>query len=814
MNRASVVILGIAGTLVVSAIAAFLFFRHLVVRSYPETSGALPAPGLASPVEVHRDQFGVPHLFAENDGDLRFAAGYVHAQDRLWQMDLVRRAGEGRLSELFGAKTVAMDRMFRTIGIGRIAGAIEERLSPESKQALEAYAAGVNACIAARRGSYPAEFDLLGYEPEPWTVRHSLVVARLIAWELALAWWTDLTYAGIAARVPAGMLEEILPGYPDSVRVTVPSGGRQARADAAVAAPVEAAEFMEGAIAYREMFGGGPVGGGSNAWAVNAARSENGYPLLANDPHLAMPQPSRWYLMHLSSGGNDVSGVTIPGLPVVVIGHNRSVAWGFTNAMLDDADFYVEKPDTARPGHYLHGGKPVAFGSRTETISVRDADSLEFVVRTTLHGPVVNDAHPATSGDSGWRAPAPLAMRWTGAEPSDELRGFLAMNRARDAAEFERGLADLTVPGQAVVYADTSGTIAYWTTGRVPVRPRSADPMLPLPGWTGDAEWLGFLPFRDLPRLSNPADGMIACANQRISDDPRYFSALWEPPSRIQRIREMLLAAPQFTADDFKRMQQDVVSPHARELSGLLMRTAAAGPQADTVANAALDYLRNWDFRFAAGDVATTIFNEFYVRLLRNIYLDEMGPGLFRNFQEFGAIPNRVTAGLLASDSSLWFDDTATPGRESRDDIVLKSFSEALDSLRASMGPVMKEWRWGRVHEVTFRHPFGAREPLDRVFDVGPFETSGGGTTVNKTEYRTSDPYGVRVGPSMRQVIDLGRPLEGYFVLTGGQSGQAFHEHYSDQAPLWLNGGYIRMTMDPAEVRSSSWDRLVLEPAR
>jgi penicillin amidase len=277
------------------------------------------------------------------------------------------------------------------------------------------------------------------------------------------------------------MLREIIPGYPDSVRVAVPSAGRHA-------ALGDVSTMIDGALAWRGMFGGGQIGGGSNAWAVNGNRTDNSRPLLANDPHLSVPQPSRWYLAHLSSGGNDVSGVTVPGVPAVVIGHNRSVAWGLTNAMLDDADFYIEKDDTARPGNYILAGKSVPYARMTGTIRVRDADSVELVVLSTVHGPVVNNAHPVTADDSAWRAPWPLTMRWTGAGVSDEIGAFLELNRARDAAEFERGLSRLAVPGQCVVYADTSGRIAYWTAGVVPVRPKGVNPMLPAQGWTGSAE--------------------------------------------------------------------------------------------------------------------------------------------------------------------------------------------------------------------------------------------------------------------------------------------------------------------------------------
>jgi penicillin amidase len=790
LTRPSIVVLGITGTLLAGLIVGLFFFRHLLVKSFPLTGGTVTVAGLGAPVDVYRDGYGIPHIKAANTADLMYAAGYVHAQDRLWQMDLLRRAGEGRLSELFGERTLPLDMMFRMLNLPAVADSMEAHLHAESREALRSYADGVNAFIASHRGSYPAEFDMLDYAPRRWEVRHSLIVTRLIAWELALGWWTDLAYGAISERVSVAKLNELFPGWPDSVRVAVPSG-QQPRA-AANRTPFSS--LLDAAVEYRGEFGIGFPSGGSNAWAVNASRSESGYPVLANDPHLGMPQPSRWYLMHLSAPGLNVSGVTVPGLPVVVIGHNDAVAWGFTNAMLDDVDFYVEKPDSSNPGNVMFRGKPMPMRVRAEVIYLGADDSVEVDFRSTIHGPVVNDVHPVLRGDTG---AAPVAMRWTGFDVSDEVYGFLRLNAAADPTAFAEGLSYLTVPGQAVAYGDTSGNIAFWTTGRVPLRGKQ-HPMLPLPGWTGDAEWTGYLDFNSLPRLFNPPDGVIACANQRLSDDGYrwYLSTLWEPPSRILRIRELLQGAAQFTADDFKRMQQDVVSPYAREMTELLLTVCAPGGSTDSARASALDYLRNWDFRFATGDIATTIFNEFYMKLLGNTYLDEMGDSLFHNFTKFGAIPNRVTSGLMASDSSLWFDDVRTPGRESRNDIIRKSLSDALDALRRRMGNVMKEWRWGNLHTVTFRHPFGARSPLERIFDVGPFPAGGGGTTLNKTEYATTDPYAVTVGASMRQVVDLARPREGYFVLTGGQSGQALNGHYDDQTPLWLNGGYIRVSSD------------------
>jgi len=810
LPRPTVVVLGITGTLLAGLIVAFFFFRHLLVKSFPVNNGTVTVTGVGAPVDIYRDGYGIPHLDAENTADLMYAAGYVHAQDRLWQMDLLRRAGEGRLSELFGERTLSLDMMFRMLNLPSVADSMEEYLHRESRDALQSYADGVNAFIDSHHGSYPAEFDMLDYSPRKWEIRHSLIITRLIAWELALAWWTDLTYGAISERVSIAKLNELFPDWPDSVRVTVPTGQR-ARTNGNRRT---FSALFDAASEYRGAFGLGIPGGGSNAWAVNASRSEGGYPVLANDPHLGMPQPSRWYLMHLSAPGLNVSGVTVPGIPVVVIGHNDAVAWGFTNAMLDDADFYVEKPDSANPGNVMFRGKSIPMKVRTEVIYLGADDSVEVRFRSTRHGPVVNDVHPVLRHDTSGGSP-PVAMKWTGFNVSDEVYGFLRINAATDPAGFADGLSYLTVPGQAVVYGDTAGNIAYWTTGSVPRRGKQ-HAMLPLPGWTGDAEWKGYVDFKSLPRLINPPDGVIACANQKLSDDGYrwYLSTLWEPPSRILRIRELLQGAAQFTADDFKRMQQDVMSPYAREMTVLLLSICGTGPQAQSTESAALDYLRNWDFRFTTGDIATTIFNEFYVKLLENTYLDEMGDSLLNSFTQFGAIPNRVTSDLMATDSAAWFDDVRTAAWESRDDIVRKSLTDALTALRRRMGSVMKEWGWGNVHTVTFRHPFGARVPLDRIFNIGPFPVAGGGTTMNKTEYATSDPYGVTVGPSMRQVVDLARPLEGFFVLTGGQSGQPLHEHYDDQTPLWLNGGYVRVSADWDEIRDAPWDVLTLEPER
>lgn len=823
MSQFAKVAIGAGLVILVTLAACFFFLRHLVTKSFPQTQGAIIASGLHSPVDVYRDDYGIPHIKAQDDHDLMFATGYVHAQDRLWQMDIARRAGEGRLSEVFGSATVEYDKLFRTLNLRGVADKIMEKLHPDSWGMLEAYTEGVNAFIDTHKGRYPIEFDMLRYHPERWDVRHSILVGRLIAWELNLAWWTDLTYGEISAKVPLEKLEQIIPVFPDSVPVTVP-GGSQKKRSAQLDGPLsitgkeiaDISPLMKAAVSYREFFGLGPLGGGSNGWVVSGSKSVSGKPLLANDPHLAMPAPSRWYEVHLTAPGWNVSGVTLPGAPIVIIGHNDHIAWGLTNAMIDDADFYVERVDTSKhPEHYLFEKTSLPFEEREERIMVGSSDSLVINVRSTRHGPVVNDVHPMhkhTDKDSTTHH-TPVTMRWTGLDVSDEMYGFYQMNRAANSAAFERGLKEIAVPGQSVVYADVQGNIGYWTTGHIPIRGKQ-NAMLPLPGWTGDAEWKGFVPFDELPRLFNPPNGIIACANQKIADKsfPYYISTLWEPPSRIQRINQLLASADQFTPEDFKQFQHDEVSMYAREVTGVLRHAYDSIKVEDPDLATALAYLKNWDFKFAQSDVATAIFSSFMVHLLHNTFEDEMGSDLFRDFVFFDAIPYRVIDQLLSQENSSWFDDVRTPQVESKNDILRKSLSDALDELRQSLGHELKTWRWGVLHTVTFNHPFGKVKPLDRVFNIGPFPIDGGSTTVAKTEFRIANPYSVEVGPTLRQVIDMAEPLESDIVITSGESGQPLFKHYSDQTPLWLTGGYYRVTMNWTEIGKSSWDHLVLKP--
>ncbi len=779
MNRRTRIIAGCLLAFVIILAALALFVRSEIRRSFPQTTGVLRLQGLRDTVTVIRDAFGVPHLRAHNDHDLLMAFGFVQAQDRLWQMDLERRAAMGRLSEIFGQGTVAIDRMFRTVGLTRAVDAGERELPQEMRDRLQWYADGVNAYIGSAQGHLPVEFDLLRYRPEPWSIRHSLLVGKLLAWELNLSWWTDLTYGSLVARVGLEKALTIYPGYDRDVSPEVPASVWKSYAE-------ETRPWLNAAQEYAALLGTADMRGGSNAWAVSPRRSVNGSALLANDTHLRLEMPSRWYEVALSSPTTNVAGMAIAGVPAVIAGRNAKIAWGVTNVMADDADFLIEQIDSTDRNRYLFDGKWEPMTVLVDEIPVRDGDPVPDTIRITRHGPIVTDL---ASRLQSTRPPYVASMRWTGSDPDNSLGAFVAIDSANNWNEFTEGLKLFAGPSQNFVYADVEGNIGYWCAGRIPLRSRQHS-ILPAPGWDRDAEWRGMIPFRQLPHLYNPPTGYIASANNKLVDDsyPFNITDLWEPPSRIQRLREVLGAdSARFTPDDFCALQTDAVSLWAKEVVPILMRAVADSALGIPDEPRFLEYFRNWNFEFGTGDIATTIFQQFIVRLLRNTFADEMGDDLYHDWVMLTNVPIRVSTALLHDDPAQWFDDIRTPVVETRDMMIRKSLREAYADLCGTIGNDMKLWRWGDVHTVTLHHPFGMRKPFDRIFDVGPFPVSGASTAVISGEYDFNAPFAVTVGPSFRQVFSLSTG-ETRAVIPGGESGQVFGGHYADQVSMWLKG--------------------------
>ena len=512
MRRGLKIVLGLGITGLITLAAILVIGAVMVRKSFPRVSGTISVSSVSADVEVLRDPFGVPHFFAQNNHDLYFAIGYVHAQDRLWQMDLVRRAGMGRLSEVLGPEALDIDRLFRVLGLRRIARRSEEMLDDLTRSALQAYADGVTEYIAAHRGQYPVEFDIVGFEPEPWTVEHSLLVSRLMAWELNYARWIDILRGLVTESMGPERARELYPEWSDGAPLIVPSELRGSRLSEA------GLKLLESDKAYRTLFGLDGFQTGSNAWCVSSSKSATGKPILANDTHLYLTAPGRFYELHAVTPELNVAGMSIPGVPFVIVGRNRAIAWGVTNAMLDDADYYVEEVDSLdRPTMVRSNGGWVPVESFRDTIFVKNDRSVVLTSYWTPNGPIINRVEPNARIANGL-----MSFRWTGHEPSQDARTFFLLNRATNWREFRSALSHFNTPAQNFVYADTGGTIAFQLAGKVPVRshPTSA---VPMPGWVDGYEWKGFVRFDDLPFLVNPPQGFLATANNKIASNAYPF---------------------------------------------------------------------------------------------------------------------------------------------------------------------------------------------------------------------------------------------------------------------------------------------------
>jgi penicillin amidase len=801
MSKRRRVVLGVAGVLLVFLVATILFLRYQIRKSFPTTTGTVSLSILHTNVIVARDAYGVPSIEAGDEHDMMVAFGYVHAQDRLWQMDLVRRGAEGRLSEVFGRETLPFDRMFRIVGIRRASEAAAAATPPEMTERLEWYAEGVNACIDEMKGKYPVEFDLLGYSPEHWTVVNSIEMGRMMAWDLNMAWYTDLTYGILADRVGRDKAAELLPDYPRDVQPIVPQTIWKGYAGLGEG-------FLHTARAYAERFGSSGALGGSNAWAIGPGLSATRGVILANDTHLLLQSPARWYEMDVRRPGFHMRGMTIAGVPAVVAGRNDSIAWGVTAVMADDADFYIEHIDSTDAFKYEYDHSRAPITVFFEDIPVLGDTAEPVMIRLTHHGPIVSDISTILHQASPQEV---VSMRWTGNDPDDQFSAVYRIDTARNWDEFTEGVKRFPYPGQNFVYGDRRGNIGYWCGAKIPIRPPGSS-IFPRPGWDPSAEWRGFVPAQQMPHSFNPPEGFIATANNPVVDDsyPYHIGDLWEPSSRIERLRTALSGAGgSITVEECERLQTDATSLFAQHLLPYL-QLALQDPELPSAdRDMVTEYIRNWHGMFSKDDIATSIIQSWLVNVVRNTFADEMGDSLYHDWTQLTNIPLRVTARLLAGGTSSWFDDVRTPAVETRDDILRRSLREALAGLRSRLGSEPKNWRWGELHQVSLRHPFGLVKPLDRVFNIGPFPVDGGSTALVSNEYSFTEPFTVTVGPSFRQVFDMSPAERVHSILPSGESGQVFHPHYRDQTALWLNGG---MRSTPfAAARTTSAEILVLK---
>lgn len=816
----------------------------------PQTTGTLTIPDLDGEVEVLRDERGVPHIYADTMGDLMRAQGYVQAQDRFFEMDLRRHVTAGRLAELVGEPGVATDKVIRTMGWRRVAEQELSMLDPDTRRALAAFTDGVNAWLDDRGSTsdMAVEYTVLGlslpkYRVEDWTPVDSLAWLKAMAWDLRGNYTGELTRAALDGKVATSMINALYPKYPTSRHPPIlsgeewrpstkgggppssspPSTDRPATTKQVRSALHDTAAAVE---AVPALLGEGQ-GIGSNSWVVSGERSTTGKPLLANDPHLGVSMPGIWYQMGLhcreitDACPVDVSGYTFAGIPGIVIGHNQSIAWGFTNLAPDVTDFYLEE---ISDGHYLYDGELKPLETRTETIKVAGGKDVEITVRSTGHGPIMSDVVPA-AGAAGQdvevegRATSSYAvsLKWTALTPSNTADAILQLNTATNFEEFRAAAQDFAVPSQNLVYADTEGNIGYQAPGKVPIRKgigENPPGWLPAPGWDSDYDWKGFVPFEDLPWVLNPEDGYIVTANQQVTASRKPFlTTEWDMGYRSQRIQDLLTSEAKVSPKKMARIQLDTHNALADTLVPALLEV-----EVDDFTRDGQDLLRTWDqSQLPDGghnSAAAAYFNSVWRHIVEITFNDDLPADL----QAAGSSQYWLAIeGLLKTPTSPWWDNRTTPGViESRDEVLRQALVDARLELTRTMGKDPEGWEWGTLHGLTFVHQVlggeGIPGPIRSLVNAGPYPVGGSSSTVRATSWDASEGFAVTAAPSMRMVVDLGNLDNSRWVNQTGNSGHPFSDHYDDQIDAFIEGRTFAWPSSREAVLESTEDTLTLVP--
>ncbi len=744
-------LMGAAGT--------YLWLRS----SLPVTEGRMTLPGLTAELRITRDAGGVPTIAAQNDRDAAFGLGFVHAQDRLFQMDLMRHYGAGRLAEWFGAAAVETDRSIRVLGLYRAAAAQYALLSPELRAVFDAYAAGVNAFLVSRRGALPPEYVLLDVRPEPWTPANSLVWGKFMDLQLTGNYRFELLRSRLAQHLKPEELAVLFPDYAADAPVVL------GRLD----------QTLEGLP---------PQQPASNEWVVDGKHSASGKPLLANDTHLGFSTPGVWYLARIETPDETLAGVTSAGEPMVVLGHNRHIAWGFTTTGGDAEDVFVEKPDPDDPSRYLAPGGSLPFVTRQERILVRDAEPVAITIRETRHGPVISDRGSGTTPAGG----EILALSATWLQGDDRTpQALWDAAHARDWDGFRNAFRNAVAPEQNIVYADIDGHIGFFAPARLPIRAKG-DGSMPVPGETADYDWTGTIPFDALPSGFDPPSGRFVAANNKIVPDsyPYLITHDWELPYRAERINELLDRTKLQSPDGAATIQHDTVSVMARRLLPLMLKAKPEAPRAVE----AMRRLSAWNQRMDRNRVEPLLFVAWLRELNRQILADKLGT----SFEDYWGLRPDVIESILTSHPE-WCDNRETPEVESCGQQLASALDRAVEELTRRYGGDMDSWLWGRAHPAEFAHPIWSRLPLIADWLALALPDDGGYDTIDNATMLVRDekqPFAAVHGPTMRMTVDMGSPDAARFMIAPGQSGNVLSPHYSDMMVPWRDVTYLSFSDD------------------
>ena len=782
----------LAVLIVVFILSSWLLSRNL----RPKYSGSQTLNNLVETVEVYYDDYGVPHIYAQDELDARRALGYVHAQDRLWQMELIRRIAAGRLSELFGEKLVRNDKFFSSLGIEEAAEKTIKNLdtTTDAYKLSMAYLDGVNQFI--KEGPTPVEFYLVGLEKEEYTLKDVYNVIGYMGFSFAAAHKTEPVLTEIKEKLGADYLVE-LEIYIDSTTTLIKNEKN----------PVFESRLAE---AVTKIYDALPISPfiGSNSWVIGPEKTKNGKVIFANDPHIAFAQPAVWYQSHIVTPDYEIYGYNLALTPFPLLGHNRNYAYGLTMFANDDIDFYFEENNPENEDQYLTPDGPKNYDIYKKSIRVKDGETISYDLRVSKHGPVVNDVIEQIKDER------PIAMDWVYTNFENKMLDVAyQMSHANSLTEFQEAAKMIHAPGLNVMYGDAENNIAWFASGKLHKFKNGTNSKLILNGNSSDDE-KEYLDFEDNPQAINPSWNYVYSANnQPDSIAGILYPGYYQPEDRAKRIANLLEAKNDFTKEDVMQMINDVTS----SMTPVMVERAFAGFDESVFSEKeqeALRILKAWDGNYNLESVAPTIYNRFLYEWLENTYLDEMGETFYIYLNT--SQQKKVAANQMARESSVWWDDiTTTDEKETKNDIVAKSLKEALVFLEKQLGSDINSWNWSRVHTIEHQHPMGQVKSLRSYFNVGPFEINGGKEVINNLSFNLDSTgyYKVRSGPSTRRVIDFSNIEGSMSISPTGQSGNPLSDHYKDQAQKFVDGEFVPMLLNKETIQKKK-NKLVLEPKK